>query len=89
MPGSLEGGKQFQQQVGGNKAEVWVYVHVSVSSSWAPVLEQRKACRKVDTRGPNITVGLEPFDKSNNTGQEWQKPQPTAVERCTEIMVLH
>lgn len=59
------------------------------SSSWAPVLEQRKACRKVDARGPNITVGLEPFDKSNNTGQEWQKPQPTAVERCAEIMALH
>ncbi len=92
MPGSLEGGKQFQQQAGGNKAEVWVCVHVCVSiqsSSWAPVLEQRKACRKVDARGPNITVGLEPFDKSNNTGQEWQKPQPTAVERYTEIMALH
>lgn len=50
------------------------------------MLEQSKACRKVDARGPNITVGLEPFDKSNNTGQEWQKPQPTAAERCTEIM---
>lgn len=71
MPGSLEGGKQFQQQAGGNKAEVWVCVRACVSiqsSSRAPVLERRKACRKVDARGPNITVGLEPFDKSNNTG---------------------
>lgn len=67
-----------------------MYVCVSVrSSSQAPVLKQRKACRKVDARGPNITVGLEPFDKSNNTGREWQKPQPTAAECCTEIMALH